>query len=351
MTILSNVKALGQQIWLDNLSRSLIHSGELAKMLQQGVCGVTSNPAIFQKAFAGDALYANEVAALKQQDLSPKARYETLAIADVQAACDVCLTEFNATHGKTGFVSLEVAPDLSHDAAGTIAEAKRLHAAINRPNVMIKVPATDAGLIALTELVASGISINLTLLFSRQQTLKAYAAYSQGIAARLAAGGDVSAIQVVASFFISRIDAALDPTLPEHLQGKVAIALAKATYQDWQQYFQQAEYVALAEQGANPVQLLWASTGVKNPAYPDTLYVDSLIGQHTVNTVPDATLQAFIQHGTAALTLTQDNEQALTTLAEVAQLGIDVEALASRLQQEGLTQFEEAFAKLLAPLA
>lgn len=351
MTILSNVKALGQQIWLDNLSRSLIQSGELANMLQQGVCGVTSNPAIFQKAFAGDALYTDEIAALKQQDLSPKARYETLAIADVQAACDVCLAEFHATQGKTGFVSLEVAPDLSYDAAGTVAEAKRLHAAINRPNVMIKVPATDAGLAALTELIAAGISINLTLLFSRAQTLKAYDAYVKGIQARLAAGESVAAIQVVASFFISRVDAALDPTLPESLQGKVAIALAKAAYQDWQQYFSQAEFAALASQHANRVQLLWASTGVKNPAYPDTLYVDSLIGEHTVNTVPDATLKAFIDHGTAALTLTQDAEQAAAVLAEVKQLGIDVEALATRLQEEGLAQFEEAFAKLLAPLA
>lgn len=351
MTILSNVKALGQQIWLDNLSRSLIQSGELANMLQQGVCGVTSNPAIFQKAFAGDALYTDEIAALKQQDLSPKARYETLAIADVQAACDVCLAEFHATQGKTGFVSLEVAPDLSHDAAGTlIITLGRLMAACKRL-ASATVPATDAGLAALTELIAAGISINLTLLFSRAQTLKAYDAYVKGIQARLAAGESVAAIQVVASFFISRVDAALDPTLPESLQGKVAIALAKAAYQDWQQYFSQAEFAALASQHANRVQLLWASTGVKNPAYPDTLYVDSLIGEHTVNTVPDATLKAFIDHGTAALTLTQDAEQAAAVLAEVKQLGIDVEALATRLQEEGLAQFEEAFAKLLAPLA
>ncbi|WP_107928568.1 transaldolase [Neisseria animaloris] len=351
MTILSDVKALGQQIWLDNLSRSLVQSGELAEMLQQGVCGVTSNPAIFQKAFAGDVLYADEVAALKQQNLTPKQRYETLAIADVQAACDVCLPEFEQSGGKTGFVSLEVAPDLSHDAAGTVAEAKRLHAAINRPNVMIKVPTTDAGVAALEQLVSDGISINLTLLFSRKQTLKAYAAYVKGIEGRLKAGKPVDHIQVVASFFISRIDNALDATLPEHLQGKTAIALAKAAYQDWQEFFGGEPFAALKAQGANPVQLLWASTGVKNPAYPDTLYVDSLIGPNTVNTVPDATLKAFIDHGTAKLTLTEGTAEAAAQLAEVEKLGIDVEALATRLQEDGLKQFEEAFEKLLEPLA
>ena len=351
MTILSDVKALGQQIWLDNLSRSLVQSGELAEMLKQGVCGVTSNPAIFQKAFAGDALYADEVAALKQQDLTPKQRYETMAVADVQAACDVCLTEHESTGGKTGFVSLEVSPELSKDAQGTVEEARRLHAAIGRKNVMIKVPATDEGIEALETLVSDGISVNLTLLFSRAQTLKAYAAYTRGIAKRLEAGHDVSHIQVVASFFISRVDAALDATLPDYLKGKVAIALAKAAYQDWAQYFGSSEFAVLAEKGANRVQLLWASTGVKNPAYPDTLYVDSLIGAHTVNTVPDATLKAFIDHGTAKATLTEGVDEAQAQLAETAKLGIDVETLATRLQEDGLKQFEDAFAKLLAPLA
>ena len=305
MTILSDVKALGQQIWLDN---------ELAQMLKQGVCGVTSNPAIFQKAFAGDALYADEIAALKQQNLSPKQRYETMAVADVRAACDICLAEHESTGGKTGFVSLEVSPELAKDAQGTVKEACRLHAAIARKNAMIKIPATDAGIDALETLVSDGISVNLTLLFSRAQTLKAYAAYARGIAKRLAAGQSVAHIHVVASFFISRVDGALDTTLPDHLKGKIAIALAKAAY------------------------------------YPDTLYVDSLIGAHTVNTVPDATLKAFIDHGTAKASLTEGVEAAQAQLAETAALGIDVETLAARLQEDGLKQFEEAFEKLLAPL-
>lgn len=351
MTILAEVKKLGQQIWLDNLSRTLVQSGALAQMLEQGVCGVTSNPAIFQKAFSGDALYAADIETLKQQGKDAKMIYETLAVADVQAACDVCRAEFDRSGGNTGFVSLEVSPELSRNAQGTIDEAKRLHAAINRPNVMIKVPATDEGLQALTELVADGISVNLTLLFSRRQTLKAYRAYAEGIAKRLAAGGDVRAVHVVASFFISRVDAALDATLPEHLQGKIAIALAKAAYLDWQAFFAAPEFARLAEQGANKISLLWASTGVKNPAYPDTLYVDSLIGADTVNTVPDATLNAFIDHGKAACTLTEGMEEALAQLAETAQLGIDVETLATRLQDDGLKQFEKAFEQLLAPLA
>ena len=351
MTILAEVKKLGQQIWLDNLSRTLVQSGALAQMLEQGVCGVTSNPAIFQKAFSGDALYAADIETLKQQGKDAKTIYETLAVADVQAACDVCRAEFDRSGGNTGFVSLEVSPELSRDAQGTIDEAKRLHAAINRPNVMIKVPATDEGLQALTELVADGISVNLTLLFSRRQTLKAYRAYADGIAKRLAAGGDVRTVHAVASFFISRVDAALDTTLPEHLQGKIAIALAKAAYLDWQAFFAAPEFARLAEQGANKVSLLWASTGVKNPAYPDTLYVDSLIGADTVNTVPDATLNAFIDHGKAACTLTEGMEEALAQLAETAQLGIDLETLSTRLQDDGLKQFEKAFEQLLAPLA
>lgn len=350
MTILKQVKTLGQQIWLDNLSRSLVQSGQLASMLQAGVCGVTSNPAIFQKAFASDALYAADVASLKQQTLSPKQRYEALAVADVQAACDVCLPLYQAEGGQSGLVSLEVAPDLADDSRATVAEAKRLHEAIGRDNAMIKVPATDAGLAALTELVADGLHINLTLLFSRQQVLKAYAAYAEGLRQRKAHGLPVSGIQVVASFFLSRIDTALDVTLPHHLQGETAIALAKAAYQDWQQFFDGADFSDLAAAGAQPVRLLWASTGTKNPDYSDVMYVEDLIGEHTVNTVPEKTLAAFIDHGLAEHTLNQEVPVALAVLEEVSALGVDVEVLATRLQQEGLQLFADAFEALLTPL-
>ncbi len=351
MTILSKVKSLGQQIWLDNLSASLIHGGKLEHLLQDGICGVTTNPAIFQKSFAGDPSYADKIAAIKRQPITPKQRYEKLALDDVVAACDICMREFEAGGGKSGFVSWEVSPELSHDVEGTVAEAERLHCAVNRPNLMIKIPATDEGLAAFEQLIRKGISINLTLLFSRRQTEKAYAAYLRGIQARLAANEKTDHIQVVASFFISRIDNALDAVLPDRLQGKTAIALAKAAYRDWEIFFGSSGFSQAAEQGANRVRLLWASTGVKNPSYPDTLYVDSLIGKDTVNTVPDTTLQAFIDRGTARITLTDQTDQALARLEEIAALGIDVEALASRLQEDGLKQFEEAFAKLLKTLA
>ena len=340
MAILQEVKQLGQQIWLDNLSRSLVRSGALAKLQQSGVSGVTSNPAIFRQALAGDALYTAEIAQLKQQPLSAKARYETLAVADVQAACDVFAAQF-AAEGNSGLVSLECDPALSHDTEGTIAEARRLWNLIGRPNAMIKIPATDAGLAALPALVADGININLTLLFSRAQTVRAYQAYQQGLAQRTGQ----AAPQLVASFFISRIDTALDPQLPPHLQGKTALALAQAAYQDWQQFFgQPSDAVPTA-------RLLWASTGVKNPAYPDTLYVDNLIAPHTVNTLPDAVLQAFTDHGRAADALSHPAAPAQPILDEVAALGIDLDALAAKLQQDGLAQFEQAFAQMLAPLA
>ena len=340
MAILQEVKQLGQQIWLDNLSRSLVRSGALAKLQQSGVSGVTSNPAIFRQALAGDALYTAEIAQLKQQPLSAKARYETLAVADVQAACDVFAAQF-AAEGNSGLVSLECDPALSHDTEGTIAEARRLWSLIGRPNAMIKIPATDAGLAALPALVADGININLTLLFSRAQTVRAYQAYQQGLVQR----AGQAAPQLVASFFISRIDTALDPQLPPHLQGKTALALAQAAYQDWQQCFgQPSDAVPTA-------RLLWASTGVKNPAYPDTLYVDNLIAPHTVNTLPDAVLQAFTDHGRAADALSRPAAPAQPVLNEAAALGIDLEALAAKLQQDGLAQFEQAFAQMLAPLA
>ena len=339
MTILAEVKALGQQIWLDNLSRSLLENGTLARLLADGVCGVTSNPAIFQKAFAGDELYRADIARLKEQGLTPAQIYETLAVADVQAACNICLGEFQRSGGNSGWVSLEVAPELAHNAAGTIGEARRLHTLLARPNAMIKIPATDAGIQAFETLTAEGISVNLTLLFSRAQTLKAYAAYSRGIAKR-----------AVASFFISRVDAALDGKLPENLRGKTAIALAKAAYLDWQNHVAGAEFQAAAAAGAASVSLLWASTGVKNPAYPDTLYVDSLIGENTVNTVPDATLAAFIDHGSARPTLTENQEQALADLAAAEAAGAELETLARQLQAVGLQQFKQAFDQLLAAL-
>lgn len=350
MAVISEVNKLGQQIWLDNLSRSLIQSGELAKMLEAGISGVTSNPAIFQKAFAGDPLYADDVASLKQQSLSPKQRYEHLAIADVQAACDVCRSVYEQSNGTAGLVSLEVAPDLADDTAATVSEAQRLWQTLDRPNAMIKIPATDSGLQALTILVAQGVNVNLTLLFSKEQVVKAYQAHAAGIRQRLAQNLPVNRIQVVASFFLSRIDSAVDPRLPVNLQGKTALALAKTAYAQWQEFLQSREFKDLSIQQTAPIRLLWASTATKNPNYSDILYIENVIGRDTINTIPTHTLNAFIDHGTAAATITQDLAQAKSTLIEIEQLGINLESLASRLQLDGIQQFIDAFDALLQPL-
>lgn len=240
-----------------------------------------------------------------------------------------------------------MSPSLAHDAAGTVAEGKRLWHAINQPNAMIKVPATDAGIDALRDLVAAGINVNMTLIFSRQVLAHILDAHQQGLSHRLEQGLPIDKIAVVASFFLSRIDTALDLTLPAHLQGKVALALARAAYADWQAVVANDAWQGLAAQGGHFVQLLWASTGTKNPAYPDTLYVDELIGAHTINTVPDKTLNAFIDHGTAAARLDGQAEASVAILNEIAALGIDIEALATRLRDDGLQQFQDAFAKIL----
>lgn len=350
MAVITDVNKLGQQIWLDNLSRSLIQTGQLTEMLDAGISGVTSNPAIFQKAFAGDALYADDVARLKQQPLSSKQRYEHLAVMDVQAACDICLSLYQHSNGTAGFVSLEVAPDLADDAAATITEALRLWQTLDRPNAMIKVPATDSGLQALTTLVAYGVNVNLTLLFSKAQVQKAYKAHAEGIRQRLAKNLPVNCIQVVASFFLSRIDNTLDTILPSALQGKTALALAKTAYAEWQEFIHSREFTDLAAQQAAPVRLLWASTATKNPTYSDVLYIENVIGKDTINTIPTNTLKAFIDHGTAAATITQDLLLAKETLIEIEQLGISLESLAKRLQQEGIQQFIDAFDSLLQPL-
>jgi transaldolase len=350
MAVISEVNQLGQQIWLDNLSRSLIQSGELARMLDAGISGVTSNPAIFQKAFAKDPLYSEDIVRLKQQTLSPKQRYELLAVADVQAACDVCLPLYQQSKGRAGLVSLEVAPDLADDTSATITEALRLWQKLNRPNAMIKIPATDSGLAALTKLIAQGVNINLTLLFSKDQVQKAYQAHAAGIRQRLAQNLPVDCIQVVASFFLSRIDNALDTILPTVLQGKTAVALAKTVYAEWLEFIQSREFKNLSVQQADPVRLLWASTATKNPHYSDVVYIENVIGQDTINTIPAHTLNAFIDHGTAAATISKNLAQAKSSLIEIEKLGINLESLATRLLQEGIQQFIDAFDTLLQPL-
>lgn len=356
MNPLLAVKPLGQRIWLDNLSRELL-SGPLQTLIaEDGLSGVTSNPAIFQKSIASGVGYQDDLHALKAQPLTAEQRFEALAVPDVQLACDQFSASYLASAGLDGYVSLEVSPRLAHDSTGTLAAARRLWAAIARPNAMIKIPATLASLPAFTQAIADGINVNVTLIFGQAQCDAVFDAYVAGLRQRHAAGGDLRAVQSVASLFLSRVDTLIDGQLAQHgdagssLQGKTAIALARAAWGRWQQRWND-EAGDLIAVGANQQRLLWASTGTKNPAYSDVMYVDELIGAHTVNTLPDATLAAFRDHGTAQERLANGVADAHATLKALAALGIDLDAAADQLQRDGLKLFDEAFDKLLALLA
>ena len=347
MTKLHQVSELGQQIWLDNLSRSLLISGELQKYLDLGVSGITSNPFIFFHSIKNDTLYSDDIAWLKRQQLTSKERYEQLAIADIQSACDVCLPLYQESGADKGYVSLEVAPKLAHDVEGTVTEAKRLWEEVGRPNLMIKVPGTTAGIMAITELIYLGVNVNVTLLFSREQTLATLEAYLTGLKLRFEQGTAIDHIRLVASFFVSRIDSSVDDMIPESMKGKTAIALAKTIYADCSKFCQQPLLSRLHQHGAKLPSILWASTSTKNHAYSDVLYVDNLIGQNTVNTLTEKTLQVFLEHGAVCETLHQDIDGALAILAQVEEAGISFQELAGKLQEEGLKQFESAFSALL----
>ena len=358
-TPLQATLALGQHIWLDNLSRALMRSGQLQAWLDAGVQGITTNPAIFQKAIASGEGYAEDLARLRASDAGPEARYEALAIADVQEACDALAALHRASHAEAGWVSLEVSPHLAQDAAGTVAAAVRLNAAVARPNLLIKIPATPAGCEALSEVTARGINVNMTLIFSLQQAVQTAKAWAEGARRWLAGGGDPAHLYSVASVFLSRVDTLVDPLLDgvasapaRDLRGRVAIAMARLCYQRYLDLFgrdtQAATFSDLPAAGVRPQRLLWASTGTKNPAYSDTLYVDSLIGRNTVNTVPEATLRAFAEHGSVASTLTTHIDEAEAALTTLRSLGIDLAAIGAQLQRDGLVAFEQAYDQILA---
>ena len=354
MNPLLKIRQHGQQIWLDNLSRTLLNDGHLARFIaDDGVAGVTTNPAIFHKAIAGGRYYEDDLAALKQQSMSAEARYEALVIPDVQRACDLLLPLYRDSEGHAGYVSLEVSPELAHDAAGTLKAGLRLKAAVDRPNVLIKVPATHAGIEAIEQLIAAGVSVNVTLMFSLAHVDAVAQAYLRGLEQLHAAGGDLTHIMSVASLFLSRVDTLVDTEL-EALggdalarRGKTAVATAKLAYQRYRERFHGTEFAALRALGARPQLMLWASTGTKNPAYSDLLYVEPLIGKETVNTLPDATLAALRDHGKVASTLDRDIDEAAEQYAALEALGITLDSIGERLQREGLTQFEQAFAALL----
>ncbi|MGB4467590.1 MAG: transaldolase [Azovibrio sp.] len=345
MPRLQQIAQYGQQIWLDNLSRHLLDSGELARwILDDAIAGVTSNPAIFYNAIKNDAGYQADLARIKSEVAEPEARFEALVLPDIRRACDILRPVYDESSGERGFVSFEVAPALAHDAAATLAAARRLWAAIDRPNAMIKIPATQAGMTAIAAAIEAGINVNVTLIFGPRQLAAVHAAHRQGLEARAAKGQAVAGIASVASVFISRIDTLLDPQLPPELQGKIAIASARAAYGRWKE-------LPPLPAGAAPQKLLWASTSSKNPAYRDVIYVEDLIGPGTVNTVPDATLAAFRDHGKAAATLECCQAENHSLLAALAARGIDMDQIGDELLSAGLKQFEEAFAKLLELVA
>jgi transaldolase len=354
MNPLLEVHKLGQQIWLDNLSRTLLQEGHLARFVdEEGVTGITTNPAIFHKAIAGGRYYEADLARLKSQALDAEARYEALVIPDVQQACDLLRPTWEEAAGEAGYVSLEVSPALAHDAAGTMAAGRRLHTAVGRDNLLIKVPATAAGLEAIEQLIGAGISVNVTLMFSLSHVEAVAGAYLRGLERLLAEGGDPRKVYSVASLFLSRVDTLVDKELEKlggetlALRGKSALALAKLAYAAYQERFHGAAFAPLRRQGARPQYMLWASTGTKNPAYSDLLYVEPLIGPETVNTVPDATLAALRDHGKVTATLGQDLAGATAQFAALAKLGLDMEKIGETLQGEGLAQFETAFSHLL----
>src|SRR6201747_227069 len=365
------VKALenhGQAVWLDFLARGFVAKGDLKALIDSdGVKGVTSNPAIFEKAIGSADEYDGPIGqALKKGDRSIAELFEHLAIEDIQNPADVLRPVYDQLKGDDGFVSLEVSPYLAMDTKGTIAEAERLWKEVGRNNLMVKVPATPEGLPAIEHLIGEGISINITLLFSQKVYVQVAEAYLAGLEKYVGGGGDPSHVASVASFFVSRIDSAVDkqlddkiakandPTEKERLtalKGKVAIANAKLAYQDYKSLFSGTRWEKLVAKGAKPQRLLWASTGTKNKDYSDVLYVEELIGPNTVNTVPPGTLDAFRDHGKPRDSLEENIEDARRVLEELEMSGISLDAITAELVRDGVKQFADAADKLYGAVA
>lgn len=348
---LRTLQQYGQSVWLDYIRRNLITSGELQRLISEdGLRGVTSNPAIFEKAIAGSTDYKDVLEDPASRKLDAKGLYEQIAVRDIQDAADILAQVYKATNSLDGYVSLEVSPTLAHDTAGTIEEARRLWSWVSRPNLMVKVPATPEGIPAIRQLISEGININVTLLFAQSVYEEVAEAYMSGLEARAAAGHDIKGIASVASFFISRIDSAIDalPAAKEHgLAGKVAVANAKLTYYSFNQMMAGGRWAALAAKGAQKQRLLWASTSTKNPAYRDVMYVEELIGPDTVDTIPPATFNAFRDHGRPRPSLTEDLESAQDVMESLAKAGISMKEITGKLLAEGVQQFATAFEALL----
>jgi transaldolase/glucose-6-phosphate isomerase len=360
---LKGLLAYGQSPWMDYIRRDLLTSGELKKLIDQdGLRGMTSNPAIFEKAITGSNLYTDILSSADAKTLDAKGLFEKIAIRDVQDACDIFKVVYTDTKHHDGYVSLEVSPYLASDTRGTIEEARRLWKAVNRPNVMIKVPATAEGIPAIRQLLEDGLNINITLLFAQSAYERVAEAYIAALEARAAKGLDVRSIGSVASFFVSRIDTLIDSRLDEKIKaagdpaekallegvrGKVAIANARLTYKRYQELFGGPRWGQLAAKGAQVQRLLWASTSTKNPAYRDVIYVEELIGADTVDTIPPATFDAFRDHGKLRQSLTENLEGAAKTMTDLARAGLSMKEVTDKLLVDGVKLFADAFRTLL----
>ena len=347
----------GQSPWLDNITRGYLHNGTLARWVDDGIRGVTSNPTIFAKAIEGSGDYDAQFSALIASSMTIELAYWELVIEDIGQALGVLRPVYDASGGNDGFMSLEVSPELARDTDGTIDAARGMHQRIAEPNLMVKIPATAEGVPAVQAMIAEGRSINVTLIFSLTRYAEVIEAYLAGLEARAAQGGDLSQVRSVASFFVSRVDTEVDKRLDalgteqaRALKGKAAVAQARLAYQLFRQRFSGERWDALAAAGAHVQRPLWASTSTKNPAYPDTLYVDSLIGPDTVNTLPEPTIAAFENHGTVARSIDTDVDQAAATMRGLIEAGIDMDAVGLALEQAGVTSFHESFQEVLGAL-
>ncbi len=354
MATYGEFKRLGQSLWLDNLSRTLLKEGGLARYVRTGVSGVTSNPTIFHKAVAESPYYREELGRLRLVEPDLERRYEALIVEDIRAACDLLKPVHDASAGDDGYVSLEVAPHLAHDTTATVTEAKRLSRLVAHDNLLIKIPATPAGVAAFEQLIAEGYRVNVTLLFSTSQTERVFEAYLRGAQSWLARGGDPKRPKAVASLFLSRVDTLADKRLDQFgdpdalaLRGKTAVAMAKLAYGRYKTLFHAPAFAEFRQAGLRPQYLLWASTGTKNPAYSDLLYVEPLIGPETINTLPDKTLAALTDHGQAEATLEHGLTEAEAHMQKLLALGIDPQQLGEELQTEGLRLFSESFEQMV----
>jgi transaldolase len=357
----------GQSAWQDDISRDMLNEGSIRTAIEDtGIRGLTSNPTIFEKAIAAGSAYDEEIGGLLERDLDAHAIFETVAVRDIQGATDLFRTIYESSEGGDGFVSIEVSPLAARDPAVTTADARRLWSAVDRPNLMVKIPGTVEAVPIIQQMLTEGININITLLFSVAAYERVARAYISALAARQAAGQPIDRIASVASFFVSRVDTLVDKLLDEKiaatgdatqkgwlqsLKGKAAIANAKIAYQSFERLFSGAEWDSLAAAGAEVQRPLWASTSVKNPAFPDTMYVDELIGPHTVNTMPRPTIAAFLDHGTVARTIDKDLSGAYKTMEDLAAAGIDIDAVTTQLEDEGIASFAKSYDSLLAGVA